>query len=274
MPEEDEKPDEEGSMSYKDVLYEKKNGAARITINRPERMNALRRETLSELQEVMSDASGDDAVGVIAVRGAGGGAFCSGGDVKEMLALDRSAGKIFLEDFHRLFQTIHRAPKPVIAAVEGFCLGGGNEINMACDLTLATESSVFGQVGPTVGSIPVLGGTQYLPRSVGDKKAKEIIFLCRRYSAREAADMGWINQVVPDGQLDEYLDEWIGRILAMSPQSLRIAKLNLNFESDALYPSFTHGVELLSMTYGSEELKEGMNAFLEKRKPDFMKFRK
>ncbi len=261
-------------MAFEDIVFEKKDGVARITINRVKRMNSFRTRTLDEMREAVSDASGDGSVGVMVISGAGGKAFCSGGDVEEMRELDRASGKEFLKNFYSLFQGIRWAPQPVIAAVDGYCLGGGNEINMVCDMTIATENSVFGQVGPTVGSIPVLAGSQYLPRNVGDKKAKEIIFLCRRYSAQEAKDMGWINQVVPDGTLEENVNEWCGRILEMSPQSLRIAKLSINFESDLLYPSFTHGMELLSMTYGSEELDEGMSAFLEKRKPDFMKFRK
>jgi 1,4-dihydroxy-2-naphthoyl-CoA synthase len=183
-------------------------------------------------------------------------------------------GRVFVGKLYRVFQIIRGAPKPVIAAVDGFCLGGGNELNVTCDLTIATEHSVFGQVGPTVGSTPVLGGTQYLPRLVGDKRAKEIMFLCQRYSANEAMEMGWINKVVPDGTLGDELKKWTDRILEMSPQSLRICKLSMNFESDMLHPSFTHGIEMLSATYGSKELKEGMTAFLEKRKPDFSKFRK
>ncbi|MFO8057358.1 MAG: enoyl-CoA hydratase-related protein [bacterium] len=261
-------------MSYQDIIFEKSEGKARIIINRADKMNSFREQTLSEMHEAVEDAASDASVGVVVICGAGGRAFCSGGDVSEMGQLDRAGGRDFLYRFMGFLQSLRRCPHPVIAAVDGYCLGGGNEINMCCDLTLATEKSRFGQVGPTVGSIPVLAGTQYLPRSVGDKKAKEIIFLCQRYSASEACDMGWINKVVEDGKLEEELEAWCDRILSMSPQSLRIAKQSLNFEADLLTPSFTHGIELLSMTYGSEELKEGMNAFLEKRKPAFMKFRK
>ncbi len=261
-------------MSYEDIVFEKSAGRAMITINRPDKMNSFREHTLTEMHQAVEDAGGDSSVGVVVITGAGGRAFCSGGDVSEMGGLDRVSGRDFLYRFMSFLQSLRRCPHPVIAAVDGYCLGGGNEINMCCDLTLATEKSRFGQVGPTVGSIPVLAGTQYLPRCVGDKKAKEIVFLCQRYTASEARDMGWINKVVPDDGLPEELEAWCQRILSMSPQSLRIAKQSLNFEADLLTPSFTHGIELLSMTYGSEELKEGMNAFLEKRKPDFMKFRK
>jgi dihydroxynaphthoic acid synthetase len=261
-------------MKFEDILYEKKEGVARITINRPDKMNSFRDMTIAEMTDAVSDAAADPAVGVIVIAASGGKAFCSGGDIAEMGGLDRGRGRVFLDRFMRLLQLLRRAPQPVIAAVDGYCLGGGNEINLCCDLTLATEKSQFGQVGPTVGSIPVLAGTQYLPRLMGDKKAKEMIFLCKRYKAREALEMGLINEVVPDGTIEEKLKEWCDRILSMSPQSLRIAKLSMNFEADLMQPSFTHGIELLSMTYGSDELKEGMKAFLQKRKPDFNQFRK
>lgn len=261
-------------MRHEDIIYEKIDNSARVIINRPASMNSLREHTLDELRESITDASNDGAIGVIVISGAGGKAFCSGGDISEMAGLTPASGRVFVTKFWDLFRIIRWAPKPVIAAVDGYCLGGGNELNMVCDLTVATEKSVFGQVGPTVGSTPVLAGTQYLPRCVGDKRAKEIVFLCKRYSAREALDMGWINRVVPDGALDAAVKEWTDRILEMSPQSLRISKIGLNFESDLLQPSFTHGIEMLCATYGSAELIEGMTAFLEKRKPDFNKFRK
>ncbi len=261
-------------MAYEDILYEKKDGVARITINRPKTFNSFRTQTLTEMCEALDDASTDRTIGVIVLSGAGGKAFCSGGDIAEMRDLTMETGRSFLYLFLGLFLKIRSAPKPVIAAINGYCLGGGNEINMVCDLTIASEKSIFGQVGPTVGSIPVLAATQHLPRNVGDKKAKEIIFLCQRYTAQEAKEMGWINKVVPDNTFEEEVQAWCDRILEMSPQSLRVAKLSLNFEGDQLYPSFAHGIEMLASTYGSAELKEGMTAFLEKRKPDFNKFRK
>ncbi len=261
-------------MAYEDILYEKKDGVAWVTINRVKTFNSFRTRTLEELNEVIEDASNDGVIGVIVISGAGGKAFCSGGDVAEMRDLTPVTGRVFLVKLYNVFQKIRWAPKPVIAAVNGYCLGGGNEINMVCDMTIASESSKFGQVGPTVGSIPVLAGTQYLPRNVGDKKAKEIIFLCERYTAEEAKDMGWINKVVPDDKFDQEVRAWCDRMLQMSPQSLRVAKLSMNFEGDQLHPSFTHGIEMLASTYGSPELKEGMSAFQEKRKPDFKQFRK
>jgi 1,4-dihydroxy-2-naphthoyl-CoA synthase len=188
--------------------------------------------------------------------------------------LNRESGRVFLNKFLNFLLSIRKAPKPVIAAVDGYCLGGGNEINITCDLTIATKKSVFGQVGPMVGSVPVITGTQLLPRILGEKKARELVFLCYRYSAEEAERLGWVNKVVEDGTLDRAVDEWCKRILELSPQALRIAKLSFNFESDLLYPSFQHAVELLSSIYETEEFKEGMTAFLEKRKPDFNRFRR
>lgn len=261
-------------MAYEDIEYEKGNGRATVAFNRTTVFNAFRTKTLEEMTEAFTDASNDGSIGVIVLTGRGGKAFCTGGDIAEMRDLTPQTGREFLMKLLGLFQIMRNAPKPVLAAVNGYCMGGGNEFNMICDLTLATERSVFGQVGPTVGSIPVLAGTQFLPRNVGDKKAKEIIFLCNRYSAAEAAAMGWINAVVANDELDKAVDEWCTRMLQMSPQSLRISKLSLNFEGDLLQPSFSHGIELLSSTYGSAELVEGMTAFLEKRKPDFAKFRK
>ncbi len=261
-------------MAYEDIVYEKADNVARVILNRPKSVNSFRSRTLEEMHESIDDAARDGTVGVIVLSGAGGKAFCSGGDINEMHDLTPAAGRVFVTKLWEIFRLMRWAPKPVIAAVDGYCLGGGNELNMACDMSIATEKSIFGQVGPTVGSTPVLAGTQFLPRCVGDKRAKEIVFLCRRYSAAEACEIGWINRVVPDGTLDEAVKEWTDRILEMSPQSLRISKISLNFESDLLMPSFTHGIEMLCSTYGSEELKEGMAAFLEKRKPDFNRFRK
>jgi dihydroxynaphthoic acid synthetase len=259
---------------YEDIIYEKKEGVGIITINRPDVLNAFRTKTIDEMTSALLDAAEDGRIGVIVIRGAGGKAFCVGGDIKEMRDLDRESGRIFLNKFLNFLLSIRKAPKPVIAAVDGYCLGGGNEINITCDLTIATKKSVFGQVGPMVGSVPVITGTQLLPRILGEKKARELVFLCYRYSAEEAERLGWVNKVVEDGTLDKAVDEWCKRILELSPQALRIAKLSFNFESDLLYPSFQHAVELLSSIYETEEFKEGMTAFLEKRKPDFNRFRR
>ena len=165
--------------------------------------------------------------------------------------------------------------KPTIAAVRGYCIGGGNELQVLCDLTIAARGAKFGQVGPKVGSVPVWGATQLLPRLVGDKKAREMIFLCPIFDAEEAERIGLINKVVPEEQLQAEVDRWCQEILDKSPQSIRIAKIALNMESDrAFYAGFSHQSELLTMTYGTPEHREGPQAFLEKRKPEFRKFRR
>ena len=261
-------------MSYTDILYEKAGGVASISLNRPQVLNAFRNQMLLEMTESLEEASADRSVGVIVITGVGERAFCVGGDVAEMRDLTPETGQVFLRRFTDLLWRIRQAPVPVIAAVRGYCLGGGNEINVACDLTLAAESAIFGQVGPTVGSAPIFGGTQFLPGIVGEKRAREIIFLCQRYPAAEAERLGWCNKVVPDADFDAELKAWTDRILDLSPQALRVSKMSLNYASDWQYGSFNAAVEVLTSIYGTDEFREGMTAFLEKRKPDFARFRR
>lgn len=254
-----------------DIIYEKRLKAGWIIINRPQKHNAFRSKTIDEMKMALGDAERDEDIGTVVITGAGGKAFCAGGDIEEMKNLDVEEGRRFLLNFVEFLLQIRRCSKPVIAAVDGYCLGGGNEINIACDLTIATDRAVFGQTGPYVGSAPVIGGTQFLPFIVGDKKAREIVFLCNRYSAREAQEMGLVNKVVPPEKLEEEVNNWVMRIWELSPQALRIAKRNFGFLTDMLYSSFLHAAEMLSLIYGTEEFKEGMSAFLEKRKPNFRK---
>jgi len=261
-------------MPYTDILYDKTAGVATITINRPAVLNCFRTQTILEMTDAVDDAAHDASVGAIVVTGAGDRAFCVGGDIAEMRDLTPATGRAFLERFTRLLWSFRQAPQPVIAAVRGYCLGGGNEINVSCDLTLAAATAVFGQVGPTVGSAPVFGGSQFLPRLVGEKRAREIIFLCRRYPAEEAARMGWINQAVPPEEFDATLKSWTDRILELGPAALRVSKASLNYESDALRGSFNLATEMLTALYGAAEFREGMSAFLEKRQPNFAQFRR
>jgi dihydroxynaphthoic acid synthetase len=260
-------------MPYTDILYDKAGGVALITLNRPELLNAFRTQTVLDVTEALEDAGADRSVGVIVITGAGERAFCVGGDIAEMRDLTPDTGRVFLRRFADLLWRIRQAPAPVIAAVRGYCLGGGNEINVACDLTLATDSAVFGQVGPTVGSAPIFGGSQFLPSIVGEKRAREIIFLCQRYPASVAEQFGWCNKVVPDDDFETELKAWTDRILELSPQALRVSKLSLNHASDWQYGSFNAAIEMLTAMYGTDEFREGMTAFLEKRKPDFARFR-
>lgn len=258
---------------FQDILYGKEAGAATITINRPAVYNAFRNQTLDEMTDAFEDAARDESVGVIVLTGAGGKAFCTGGDVKEEDAFDSVKGRAHHRRLLRLAEVIRNCGKPVIAAVRGYCVGGGNSLMLLCDLTIATEGSKFGQVGPKMGSSPLWWSTQLLPRLVGEKKAREIVMLCRQYTAAEAERMGWINKVVPDEQLEVEVAQWCRELLEKSPQALRIAKMSLNSESDQLWGAVAHGLGLLAFAHSTEEFHEGTAAFLEKRKPNWQKFR-
>lgn len=261
-------------MNFEDIIYEKTGGIAKITINRPEVLNALRRQTYEEMIEAFTDAADDPEIGVMVLTGAGDRAFSSGGDVKGQKTRTVDAGRSHLKVFLGLAAAMRNSGKPIIAAVNGYAIGGGHELHLMCDLTIASDQAVFGQVGPRVGSVPILGATQLLPRLVGEKKAREIIFLCHRYSAAEALEMGLINKVVPHDELEMATAEWCEELLDKSPTSLRIAKSVMNHGSDLDYHSYIEGIELLAATYGTEENLEGVNAFLEKRSPNYRKFRR
>ena len=256
-------------LDLKNVLYEKKRKVAYVTINRPEVRNALNTQTREELAQAFEDAWLDDKVGVIVLTGAGGKAFSAGGDLSWIPDPKKKVDAKFMLVHHRLATAMRSCGKPVIARVDGYCIGGGNELNMLCDLTIASEKSIFGQAGPLVGSVPIWYGLQGLQHSVGDKKAREIIFLCERYTAQQAADMGWVNKVVPDEDLDKEVDAWCKSLLQKSRQSLRIAKLQINFASDMANAQISHGLELARFFMKAPEMVEGANAFMEKRKPDF-----
>ena len=266
-------------MDYEDVILKKEDGIARVIINRPDVMNAFREQTIEELIAAFKEISLDSSLGVAVLRGAGDKSFCAGGDMSLVLGTmgDEGGGGGNMDAFNakliELYTVIRNLAIPVIAAVNGFAIGGGNEIQLWCDLTIATEKSKFGQTGPKVGGMPYLA-TNILPRLVGDKKTKEIIFLCKQYTAKEAEEMGWINAVVPEDKFEEVVNEWCNTILDMSPTSLKIAKISVNFGSDLLYPSMTHAAYMVADYFKSEEQKEGPAAFLEKRKPNFRKFRK
>lgn len=259
--------------ALEDVLYCKSDGIARITINRPEVLNALRPQTYDELTECVQDASGDGTIGVLVLRGAGDRAFSSGGDVGNQQTRSSATARRLTNRLMELTSALRGSGKPVIAAVNGYAVGGGDEIHLMCDLTIASENAIFGEVGTRVGTPPVWGATQLLPRLIGDKRAREVIYLGRRYSAHEAYELGLVNKVVPLAELDAEVDKWCKEILARSPQALRISKTSINYESDALFASYNHGLEMLAMVTGTDEYLEGVNAFLEKRSPDYGPFR-
>jgi dihydroxynaphthoic acid synthetase len=260
-------------MSYTDIIYDVTNGVATITINRPEVRNAFRLETLDELRDAVLRSENDTTVGVMVITGAGDKAFCSGGDINMESASNRQDARKLGQRCMALSLAIRTSGKPIIAKVRGWCIGGGNEINLICDLTVAADTAKFGQAGAKMGSVPIWWGTQLLPRMVGDKRAKEIVFLCEPHTAAEAKEMGWINRVVPEDQLDAAVAEWCERLLTLSPQALRVAKHHLNMEADRQWPSIAAGYEFISFIHGTDEFHEGTAAFLEKRPAQFDKFR-
>ena len=260
-------------MGYEDVLYEVEGARATITINRPDRLNAFRAQTVRELAEAFEAAADDTTVGVIVFTGAGERAFCVGGDVREPTRT--LAEKRALHHLHdRLAVAIRNNGKPIIVKVRGYCIGGGNELNVLCDLTISGESGRFGQAGPRIGSAPLWWGCQLMPAVVGEKKAREILYLTRQYSAQEALSMGLVNAVVPDADLDAEVDRWCTQILQRSPQGLRLAKIAMNAMTDQLYGAVQHGVELVALNHvHGPEPQEGIASFQEKRKPDWRRFR-
>ncbi|WP_372529987.1 2-ketocyclohexanecarboxyl-CoA hydrolase [Nioella sp.] len=258
-------------MSYDDILYDATDGIARITINRPDKYNAFRGQTCEELIDALNRAGWDKSIGVIVLAGAGEKAFCTGGDQSAHEGQYDGRGTIGLpmEDLHSIIRDV---PKPVIAKVQGFAIGGGNVLATICDLTIAGDRAQFGQVGPKVGSVDPGYGTAYLARVVGEKKAREIWYLCRRYSAQEALEMGLVNKVVPHDQLDAEVDSWCAEIMEKSPTAIALAKRSFNMDTEHHRGISGLGMLGLSLYYDTDESKEGGLAFKEKRKPDFRKF--
>jgi 2-ketocyclohexanecarboxyl-CoA hydrolase len=256
---------EEQNVSYQDILYESERGVVTITINRPEVHNAFRNATCEELIDAFRQAAWDKEVGVVVLTG-------TGGDQKAHEAGSGYGGRgtigLPVEELHSI---IRDTPKPVVAKVRGYAIGGGNVLAVLCDLTLASENAVFGQIGPKVGSVDPGFGTAYLARVVGEKKAREMWYLCRRYSAQEALAMGLVNCVVPDDQLDAETDRWCTEIMARSPTALALAKRSLNADSESIRGLSSLGMQALALYYQSVESREGVHAFQEKRPPDFRK---
>ncbi len=260
---------------YEDILYHKAQGIAKITINRPKIHNAFRPQTVVEMMQALEDARQDLDIGVIILTGQGDKAFCSGGDqkIRGEDGYKDADGHTHLNvlDFQR---QIRSCPKPVIAMVAGYAIGGGHVLHMLCDLTIAADNAIFGQTGPKVGSFDGGYGASYMARIVGQKKAREIWFLCRQYNALEALDMGLVNKVVALADLEKETVGWCQEILANSSLSIRCLKAALNADCDG-----QAGLQELSgnatlLYYMSEEAQEGRNAFVEKRKPDFSRFPK
>lgn len=259
-------------MSNSDISYEERNFASVLVIDRPHVHNAIARSTLHALLENLRRADAARTAAIV-ITGAGERAFSAGGDIEELAGLTPLEGRGYLQRFREVIDAIRHARKPVIARVDGFCLGGGNEIALACDLVVASARSIFGQAGLAIGAVPILAATQLLPRTVGEKKAREAVLLGEQYPAEAALAMGWINRVVPAADLNAQVEAWCAKIARLSPQALRIAKVSLNAGSALQQGAIDHGIELLAQAFGTEELQEGVRAFLEKRAPDFDRFR-
>jgi naphthoate synthase len=267
-----------GGEDFADVLYEVADGMAKITINRPSRRNAFRPQTIIELQEAFSFARDDEEVGVIILTGAGGEAFCSGGDIHvrgddgylgdDALA-KKGIGRLNVLD---LQVQIRRTPKPVIAMVAGWAVGGGHVLHVVCDLTIAAENARFGQTGPMVGSFDGGYGAGLLAAHVGQKKAREIWFLTREYDAKEALEMGLVNTVVPVAELEAETVSWAREMLRNSPMALRLLKASLNAADDGLAGVQQLAGDATLLFYMTEEVQEGRDAFKEKRPPNFGKY--
>ena len=244
-------------------------GIVRLTFSRPEKLNALSSEIIRRLEAELDRLEGDRQARVVILTGAGERAFCTGGDVGDFESFTIDVDRAMNTTLLRLSHELRTCGKPVIARVNGYCIGAGNELNMLCDLTIAAEHARFGQTGPKMGSVPNWWVTQLLPRSVGEKRAREIVYLCLQYSAEEARDMGWVNRVVPKEELDAAVAEWCERLLTMSPTALRLAKMAINQGSDQAFAAVTQGMELITFFHDTDESREGMRAFLEKRPPKF-----
>lgn len=261
--------------SYVDILYHKADGIAKITINRPEVRNAFRPLTVQEMSSALNDAREDHDIGVIILTGQGREAFCSGGDqrIREHAGYADAQGvqRLNVLDLQRQIRT---CPKPVIAMVSGYAIGGGHVLHVVCDMTIASDNAIFGQVGPKVGSFDGGFGASYLSRVVGQKKAREIWFLCKQYNAEEALKMGLVNTVVPYEMLEVTTVEWCKQILLHSPLAIRCLKSALNADCDGQTGLQELAGNATLLYYMTEEAKEGHSAFLEKRKPDFSQFPK
>jgi naphthoate synthase len=270
----------DGGENFQDVRYEVAEGMAKITINRPEVRNAFRPETLAELQQAFNFARDDDSVGVIIFTGEGNEAFCSGGDISVRgddgyigsdVVGKKGIGRLNVLD---LQIQIRRTPKPVIAMVAGWAIGGGHVLHVVCDITIAADNAKFGQTGPMVGSFDGGYGAGLLARHVGQKKAREIWFMCRQYDAKEALDMGLVNQVVAVNELEAETVSWAREMLRHSPMALRLLKAGLNAADDGLAGVQQLAGDATLLFYLTEEGQEGRDAYKEKRAPDFGKFPK
>ena len=259
---------------YEDIKFERtEDGIAKITINRPEVRNAFRPETVNEMQDAFALSRNDPSIGVVILTGEGPDAFCSGGDQRirsrEGYVGEDGTPRLNVLDLQKQIRSL---PKPVVAMVAGYAIGGGHVLHVVCDLTIAASNAKFGQVGPRVGSFDGGLGSSYLARIVGQKKAREIWFLCRQYNAQQALEMGLVNCVVPLENLEEETLKWCREMLQLSPLALRCLKTSMNADCDGQLGLLDLAGNATLLYYMTEEAQEGKQAFIEKRKPDFSKF--
>ena len=256
-------------QAYEDVLYEQSDSTVTITVNRPKVMNAYRSQTYGEVMDAILTAGWDTNVSAIVLTGAGDRAFGTGGDTSEKKSERKGGFGTIGVPVEMLHAAIRDVPKPVIAKVRGYAIGGGNVIATICDLTIASESAIFGQVGPAMGSVDPGFGTAFLARVVGEKKARELWYLCRRYTAQEALAMGLVNAVVADEELDAEVKRWCDELALRSPTAIAIAKRSFNADSENIRGIGSMGFQAVALYYQTEEAKEGGNARREKRPPRF-----
>jgi enoyl-CoA hydratase/carnithine racemase len=257
----------------RDVRIEKRGSVAWLTIDRPDRYNCLDHNSFRQLAEGLEEIGHDSKIGVIVLTGAGDKAFCAGGYLANLVDMRTSDARLLYDWSHKTFNALRHVPQPVIAAVNGAAIGGGNELVVCSDLAIASDRARFGQAGPRIGSSPIFGGNNLLAISIGEKKAREVCYLCRQYTAQEALELGWINKVVPHGQLYDEVQQWCEELLDKSPGYLELTKASANVWWDMLTPALEHAKQVLLRMAGGAEMREGASAFMEKRKPDFRRFR-
>lgn len=261
-------------MSYQHILYENRNGVAYITFNHPERRNSFDHEMMAEFGQALLQCHDDPTVGVVVVTGAGDKGFCAGGYLADLTDFSPAKARKLFDAAVNGLTLMRRIRQPVIAAVNGAAIGGGNEVVICADLAIAADNATFGQVGPKIGSSPFFGGTNLLALTIGEKKAREVVYMCKQYTAQQALEMGMVNVVVPKEKLYEEVETWAQTLLDRSPSYLEMSKVGANCWFDMLMPSFEMAKQAMTHMAGNAEQTEGASAFMEKRKPNFRQFRK
>lgn len=261
-------------MSFEHILFEKRGGVAWITFNHPERRNSFDHAMISEYADALERCHEDPTIGVVVVTGAGDKGFCAGGYLADLTNFTPEKGRKLFDAAVRGLTLMRRIRQPVIAAVNGAAIGGGNEVVICADLAIASEHATFGQVGPKIGSSPFFGGTNLLALTIGEKKTREVVYMCKQYTAQEALALGMVNKVVPHERLHDEVQEWCETLLDRSPAYLEMSKIGANVWFDMLMPSFELAKLTMTRMAGCDEMTEGATAFMEKRKPDFRKFRR